>query len=94
MHPNGKFVYAANRGPDNITVFSVDEATGKLTFVENEAIRGAWPRNFNLDLDGSFLIAAGRYSNTLSIFEIDEETGGLIFTGRVVNCPSPICIAY
>ena len=94
VHPNGKFVYAANRGPDNITVFSVDEMTGKLTFVENEAIRGAWPRNFNLDLDGSFLIAAGRYSNTLSIFKIDQETGGLIFTGRVVNCPSPICIAY
>ncbi|MAB77644.1 MAG: 3-carboxymuconate cyclase [Verrucomicrobiales bacterium] len=94
VHPSGKFVYAANRGPDNITVFAVDNSTGKLSFVENEAIRGAWPRNFNLSPDGKWLIAAGRYSNTLSLFEIDQETGGLIFTGKVENCPSPICITH
>ncbi len=94
VHPSGKFVYAANRGHDTITVFSVDDATGKLTFVEREAIRGSFPRNFNLDPSGRWLIAAGRHSNTLAVFEVNQETGGLRFTGEIKNCPDTICIAY
>lgn len=94
IHPSGKFVYAANRGNDSIAVFSVDQETGKLTFVEREAIRGSWPRNFNIDPTGSFLIAAGARSNTLAVFRIDQATGNLIFTGNIVNCPAPICVEF
>ena len=94
IHPSGKFVYAANRGHDSIAVFSRDEKSGQLTFVEREAIRGSWPRNFNIDPGGKWLIAAGRYSNTLSLFEISPESGGLLFSGHITNCPSPICIEF
>ena len=94
VHPSGKFVYASNRGHDTIAVFSVDETTGQLTFVEREPIRGAYPRNFNVDPTGQWLIAAGRASNTLAIFKIDPETGGLIFTTDVLNMPDPICLEY
>ena len=46
VHPSGRFVYAANRGHDTVTVFRVDDTTGKLKFVEREHVRGATPRNF------------------------------------------------
>jgi 6-phosphogluconolactonase len=94
VHPGGKFVYASNRGHDTIAAFSVDEGSGKLTFVEREPIRGAYPRNFNVDPTGQWLIAAGRASNTLAIFKIDLQTGGLIFTTDVLNVPSPICLEF
>ena len=94
VHPSGRFVYSSNRGHDSISVFSVDQATGKLTFVEHEAIRGSWPRNFNIDPSGKWLIAAGQYSNTLSLFEIDQVSGELIFTRKVVNVPAPICVLF
>ncbi len=94
VHPNGKFIYASNRGHDSITAFSVAPDTGKLEFIEREAIRGAYPRNFNLDPDGKWLVAAGRQSNTLSVFEVDENSGGLKFTTNIVNCPSPICVSH
>lgn len=94
MHPSGKFVYASNRGHDSITAFSIDEKTGLLTFVEREAIRGAYPRNFHVDPTGQWLIAAGRASNTLSLFRIDQQTGGLLFTTDVLNVPDPICLEY
>tara|TARA_R110000850_G_scaffold73969_14_gene162244 strand:+ start:1119 stop:2225 length:1107 start_codon:yes stop_codon:yes gene_type:complete len=94
VHPSGKFVYAANRGHDSITAFSVDKVSGELTLIEREAIRGSWPRNFNIDPSGKWLIAAGRYSNTLSVFEIDPQSGGLSFSSNIVNCPSPICVGY
>ena len=94
VHPGGKFVYASNRGHDTIAAFSVDEGSGKLTFIEREPIRGAYPRNFNVDPTGKWLIAAGRASNTLAVFKIDQETGGLIFTTDVMNVPAPICLEY
>lgn len=94
VHPNGKFVYAANRGHDSIAAFSVNEKSGELNFVEREAIRGSWPRNFNIDPTGQWMIVAGRYSNTLSVFKIDPETGGLLFHGQIVNVPAPICVEH
>jgi len=94
IHPSGRFVYAANRGHDSIAAFRIDGDSGKLTFVELEAVRGSWPRNFNLDPTGRFLLAAGRNSNTIAVFHIDADTGRLIFTGKSVNCPTPICIEF
>lgn len=93
VHPSGNFVYAANRGHDSIAAFSIND-DGTLTFVEREAIRGSWPRNFNVDPTGQWMIVAGRYSNTLSVFRIDEETGGMLFHGKVVNVPAPICVEW
>lgn len=94
VHPNGRFLYAANRGHDSIAAFTIDPTSGELTFVEREAIRGSWPRNFNLDPSGKWLVAAGRNSNTLAVFHIDLDTGGLIYTGKTVNCPTPICVEF
>lgn len=94
VHPSGKFVYSSNRGHDSISVFSVDESTGKLTFVEREHVRGAWPRNFNLDPSGKWLLAGGQRSNTLTVFEVDPETGGLTYHRQCVNVPAPICILF
>lgn len=94
IHPTGKFVYAANRGHDSIAVFEVKPDGNGLKFVELEAIRGSWPRNFNLDPTGKWLLAAGRNSNTISVFSVDESSGRLTFTGQVVQCPTPICIEF
>ncbi|MDC0936551.1 lactonase family protein [Pirellulales bacterium] len=92
VHPEGKFVYSANRGHDTITAFSVDSSTGKLTLIEQEPIRGSWPRNFNLDPSGRWLLAAGRDSNTLAIFAIDQNTGALRFSLKTASVPAPICV--
>ena len=95
IHPNGQFAYAANRGHDSITVFAIEAESGKLRWVENEPIRGAWPRNFNLDPSGRWLLAAGGQSNTVSVFAVDTESGELTFQrGKVINVPSPICVLF
>ena len=92
VHPSGDFVYAANRGHDSITAFAVDRATGELSLIEVEPIRGGWPRNFNLDPTGRWLLAAGRDSNTLAVFAIDPETGALQYTRQMASVPAPICV--
>ena len=95
IHPNGKFVWSSNRGNDSITAYKADPATGKLTFTESEHIRGAWPRNINIDPSAKWILAAGQHSNTISVFQINQENGELAyFSMNVVNVPGPLCIVF
>ncbi len=94
VHPNGNFIYSANRGHDTITGFSFDEAKGHLTLIERMHVRGATPRNFNIDPSGQWLLAAGQDSNTLAAFAINQRTGELTYNRSVVNTPAPICVLF
>ena len=95
VHPNGKFVYSANRGNDSVTAYVANPKTGELAVTEVEPIRGAWPRNINIDATGKWLLAAGAQSNTISMFEINQESGELTFhRGKIVNVPGSICILF
>lgn len=93
VHPNGQYVYAANRGHDSVTGFQIDPETGHLYVIDNESIRGAWPRNINMDASGKWLLAAGARSDSVTVFAIDSTTGALTFQeGNVIEVPNPICI--
>lgn len=94
VHPNGRFVYTANRGHDTITVFRVNAQDGMLNVVERENVRGATPRNFNLDPTARWLLAAGQQSHTLASFAVDQTTGELAFNRSIVSTPAPICVLF
>ncbi len=93
VHPSGRFVYAANRGHDTISVFAVAD-DGQLSLVQNENVRGATPRNFNLDPSAKWLLAAGQDSHTLASFAVNAETGQITFNRSVISTPSPICVMF
>src|SRR5215469_6602773 len=57
IHPNGKFLYASNRGHDSIAVFAIDPSKGTLTVVEHESTQGKTPRSFEIDPTGMLLFA-------------------------------------
>jgi len=95
VHPNGKFVYSANRGDDTVTAYQANRNTGELTVTEVEPVRGAFPRNINLEPSGKWLLAAGQHSNTIAVFAIDQSTGEITYQlNSVVNVPGPICILF
>jgi 6-phosphogluconolactonase len=94
VHPEGRFVYSANRGHDTITAFAVNQANGELSVIEREPIRGATPRNFNLDPSGRWLVAAGQDSHTLASFAVDQQTGELTYNRSNVQAPTPICVLF
>ena len=73
MHPNGCFVYVANRasavesfngqdiyvgGENNIAVYAIDATTGEPTSIQHEDTRGVVARTFALDASGNWLVAA------------------------------------
>lgn len=94
IHPNGKFLYASNRGEVNeIVVFSVDEE-GILTKIGAQSTLGLTPRDFEIDSSGKFLLAANQHSNTIVTFSIDQATGLLAETGNIAEVPTPVCLKF
>jgi 6-phosphogluconolactonase len=93
VHPNGKFVYASNRGHDSIAVFSV-QADGTLQLVELTPCGGKHPRNFDLSPEGHWLVCANQDSNNLVSFRVDADTGRLTATGSTVSVPQAVCVLF
>ena len=94
VHPNGKFLYASNRGDDTIAVFSIDRKSGKLTAVEQVPTGGHTPRNFAIDPDGTHLLVANQDSGNIDEFRIDAKTGKLESMGEVAKVPTPVCLVF
>ncbi len=82
ISPNGKFLYASNRGDANtITVFSIDSASGKLHLKGFQSTMGAMPRNFIIAPGGHFLLVANQASDNIVVFRINAVNGMLTPTG-------------
>ncbi len=92
VSPSGRFVYGSNRGHNSIVIYAIDEATGKLIYVDHEETQGRTPRNFAIDPTGTFLLAANQNTDTIVTFRIDPRTGKLEPTGHVTEVPAPVCI--
>ncbi len=93
IHPNGRWVYAANRGHDSIAVLALDPDSGALTPRGHHPCAGRTPRHLSLDPAGRYLVAANQDSDGLAIFALDEA-GAL--SGRVHTLPigTPMCVRF
>jgi len=76
MTPNGKFLYASERTSSTLAAFSVDAASGKLTYLSSTPTEKQ-PRGFAIDPMGRFLVASGEKSETISVYAIDPAGGAL-----------------
>ena len=71
VHPNGRFLYGANRsqdtvdfegkkvykgGENNIVVYSIDQTTGEPTPIQHIETRGIHPRTFHIDPSGRLMV--------------------------------------
>jgi 6-phosphogluconolactonase len=80
VHPNGKFLYQANRaggtmdfegkrvfaGGDNaIAVYAINQSTGEPMLIQNADTHGSTPRTFALDASGRILVAANQNAMTV-----------------------------
>ncbi len=69
--PNGKFLYASNRGHDSLAGYSVDQKTGLLTPIGWFATEKE-PREFAIDPSGNYVIAAGESSGRIILYRIQD----------------------
>lgn len=90
---DGKFLYVSNRGDENnIAIFSINAATGKLKLKGYQPTLGKTPRNFIIDPTGNYLLVANQNTNNIVIFKRDKQTGLLSETGKGLDVPNPVCL--
>jgi 6-phosphogluconolactonase len=77
LHPGGHFLYAVNevpnyKGPNSggVSAFSVDSATGNLTFLNEVASRGADPCYITVDRSGKYVLVANYTGGSVAVFPI------------------------
>jgi 6-phosphogluconolactonase len=92
VSPDGRFVYASNRGHDSIVVLAVDKDSGRLRLVQHASTQGKTPRNFTLSPDGRLLLVANQNSNNIFSYHLDPKTGQLTPTGFSTELPAPVCL--
>jgi 6-phosphogluconolactonase (cycloisomerase 2 family) len=70
VHPNGQFVYVANRGgtpanSNDIAVFRINQQTGEPSLIQNIDTHGFTPRTFSVDPGGRLLVVGNQ--NTMDV---------------------------
>lgn len=94
ISPDGKYLYASNRGTENnIAKFPI-LTNGKLDASKMKlfSTQGKKPRNFTLSNDGNWLLAANQDTDNIAIYKIDKLTGDLNYTGNNIKVPMPVCL--
>ncbi len=93
IHPNGRWVYAANRGHDSIAVLALDPDSGALTPAGHHPCGGRTPRHLALDPTGRHLVVANQDSDELAVFALDGA-GALSGRCRTVTIGTPMCVRF
>jgi 6-phosphogluconolactonase len=92
ISPDGKFLYASNRGEENnIAIFSIDKK-GILKNIGYQSTLGNHPRVFALDETGKFLIATNVNSGNVIVFQRNPKTGLLKKVGNEIQMENVSCV--
>ena len=74
IHPNGRFLYAANEAGKNsmVSAFAID-ASGKLTLLDQVPALGEDPCYLSLDKAGKYLLVANYTSGNVVVFPVGAD---------------------
>ncbi len=94
ISPDGLFLYASNRWDkeNTISIFSINQNTGKLTLVGHQPTFGDHPRNFIIDPTGNFILVANQVTNNIVVFKRNWKSGLLTKTKTEISVPRPSCL--
>lgn len=80
MSPDGTRLFAVNEtgqsrsdAPGAVSAFSVDPATGALTFLNEQPSGGAAPCHLSLDRDGHHVLVANYWGGSVAVFPVGKD---------------------
>ncbi|MDP9955776.1 6-phosphogluconolactonase (cycloisomerase 2 family) [Epilithonimonas hungarica] len=92
ISPDGKFLYASNRGKENnIAIFKIKE-NGTLESIGYQSVKGKHPRTFAIDETGKFIIVTNVISQNVTVFKRNLDTGMLKKVGKPVKIKNVTCV--
>lgn len=94
ISPDGKFLYASNRGDANtLSIFRITEE-GRLDRIQQVSVLGKGPRSFMISPEGQYLLIANQYSNQIKVFKRDKRSGKITDTGEDILVDAPVCLKF
>lgn len=95
LSPDGKFLYASNRGDANdIAIYAVNKKDGLLKNIGFQSVLGKAPRNFSIDPTGKYLLCANQDTDEIVVFNRNKTTGLLTDSGKRIKIPKPVCLKW
>lgn len=88
---DGAYVYLANRGPNSLTRYAVEDDGAALRLLDTVPVGGDWPRQLALSPDSSLLFAANQRSSTVTVFGVGPD-GSLTAAGDPFPAPVAVCV--
>ena len=100
VHPNGRFVYLANRassttdfegkpvflgGENTIAVYAINQDTGEPTLIQNIDTRGMHPRTFALESSGRMPVAANQVPRSVRDGKTVKPVSASLALYRILN---------
>ena len=93
LSPDGKFLYATNRGNLNtISAFAVNPSSGRLKLLQVLPTGGIMPRNFTITPSGNRLLVGHQKSGFITVFNRDTDTGLLTLTNNTIPVSNAVCL--
>jgi 6-phosphogluconolactonase (cycloisomerase 2 family) len=91
MSPDGRFLYATNRGDANeILTYAVNPSDGHLKLLGRHSTLGKTPREFAIDPTGRWLIVGNQDSDSVYFFRRNPDTGELASDPKRLEIGSPV----
>lgn len=95
LSPDGRFLYAVNRGGDNqLVAFAVDPRDGGLRRIQRRGTDGPGAREFTFSPDGRFVLLAGQGSDAIVVMARDVRSGLLGDTVQRVPLHAPSWLGF
>ena len=92
ISPDGKFLYASNRGEvNNIAIFGIAK-DGTLKSVGYQSTMGNHPRTFAIDPSGNFLIVTNVKTSDVVVFKRNLKSGLLQQVGQNLKVKNVSCV--
>lgn len=91
LTPDGKWLFASNRGHDSLVCYQIRE-DGSLDYHYRVGSGGRTPRNFAIDPLGRYLLAGNQDSDNITVFAIEED--GKLTQVSQIAMGSPVCIRF
>ena len=93
VSPDGRFVFASNRGYNSLARFAVarDGSLKRLGWTKTDKE----PRHFTFDPTGHWVLVGNQNERSISVFAFDRKTGDLKFSSKLEGVLNePTCLAF
>jgi 6-phosphogluconolactonase len=93
LSPDGRFLYASNRGNANDVVqYAINPDNGHLSFISRTSSMAKGPRDFMIDPTGKYLLIANQSGNNIIVYKLDPATGTPLYVITQTQLDSPVCL--